>query len=760
MSIAQKDEPDAVHGRPRRFWKQEALSGMVLLVVTLLSYQPVWNGEPLWDDQAHMTAPELRSLHGLARIWLQPGATQQYYPLTHSLFWLQQRLWGDAKTGYHLCTILLHVLCAFLFFKALQRLNVQGALLAALLFALHPVQVESVAWISELKNTLSGCLFLGAGMWYLSFNGRRKKGHYAISLFLFTVGLMAKSVIAILPVCLLAVLWWKRGRLSWKRDVIPLVPFFLIGMASGLFTAWIERRYIGAKGSEFDVTVIERCLIAGRAVWFYMSKLLVPIQLTFVYPRWHVSQAVWWQYLFPFAVLVLAGVLWAVRRSSRAPFAAFLFFIAALFPALGFFNVYPFRYSFVADHFLYLAAMGPIALAASGIASMPGMVHAKTRFLRPAIAGILLLGLAVLTWRQSSMYRNSEELFRTTIARNPGCWMAYSNLGTWLQERGRLGEAIENFKKALELKPDDAGFRNNLGQALQQERGWTNDEAVAQFQKAIELNPDNPVSYCNLGNVHSKNGRIDEAIGCYRTALKIEPDYLQALNNLGNALLHTGQTGEAVSHYRHALELDPENAVTRYNLGNALLQTGDVHQAIAHFRTALRITPGYTDAMNVLASVFLEIGRPDEAMTLSMKAVEINPGSAAAHYCLAGALLHTGQIAGAIGSYEKSLECDPRFVGALNNLALIFATCPVASLRNGTRAVALAERADSLTQGGDARIKQTLAAAYAEEGRFNDALSAAHKALALARSTGQEMVADQVRARLRFYERGEPGSYP
>ena len=279
--------------------------------------------------------------------------------------------------------------------------------------------VESVAWITELKNTLSGVFFLSAALAYLKFDGGRSKKHYAIAFILFLFGLLAKSAIVILPAALLVVFWWKRGKIEWKRDVAPLLPFFAIGIVSGVFTAWVERRFIGAEGYEFNLAFIDRCLIAGRAVWFYLYKLLWPANLIFIYPRWHIDAAVVWQYLFPAAFLLAAVLFWGLRNRSRAPLAVLLYFAVTLFPALGFFNVYPFRYSFVADHFQYLACIGPIAAAAAGIAQ--GTVLLRERFRRPVqplIYGMLLSVLFLLSWNQSRMYSDAETLYRTTITRN------------------------------------------------------------------------------------------------------------------------------------------------------------------------------------------------------------------------------------------------------------------------------------------------------------------------------------------------------
>ena len=364
----QRDESSSTTGVQQR--REMWLLLPVLLLAVMAAYYPAWHGGMLWDDDGHITRSDLRSAAGLGRIWFDLKATQQYYPVVHSVFWLQHRLWGDDMLGYHLVNIILHGLSAFLIAVILQRLSVPGAWLAAVIFALHPVHVESVAWVTELKNTLSGVLYLSAMLVYLRFDQARKRHLYAGALALFVLALLSKTVTATLPAALLVIFWWRRGRLEWRRDVRPLVPFFVIGAAGGLLTAYVERTLIGAQGAEFQFTIVERCLIAGRAIWFYLGKLFLPINLMFIYPRWQVSQAVWWQYLYPAGVLVLLAALWRMRKRSRAPLAAMLLFCGTLFPVLGFFNVFPFRFSFVADHFQYLASMAVIALFSAIVAGL------------------------------------------------------------------------------------------------------------------------------------------------------------------------------------------------------------------------------------------------------------------------------------------------------------------------------------------------------------------------------------------------------
>jgi hypothetical protein len=295
-----------------------------LVALTLLAYAPAWHGEVLWDDAGHLTRTDLQGQEGLRRIWFEPGATQQYYPVVHTAFWVQHQLWGDSTTGYHLVGIVLHGLSAFMVGVILRRLGVPGAPAAAIIFALHPVHVESVAWISELKNTLSGFFYLGAALAYLRFDDSRALRPYVAAVALFVLALLSKSVTATLPVGLLVVLWWRRGRLSVRADVAPLLPFVAAGVAMAVVTIAFEAVEIGAQGADYALGVMDRILIAGRAAWFYVGALLWPSNLTFNYPRWVIDSGIWWQYLFPAALAGLLASLWTVRGWSRGPLAAAL----------------------------------------------------------------------------------------------------------------------------------------------------------------------------------------------------------------------------------------------------------------------------------------------------------------------------------------------------------------------------------------------------------------------------------------------------
>jgi tetratricopeptide (TPR) repeat protein len=525
-----------------------------LLIATVLAYLPVLRAGFIWDDDAHLTAPGLRSFAGLWRIWSEPGATQQYYPFLHSVFWLEHRLWGDHALGYHLANLAFHFTAAWLFFRLLRRLAVPGAGLAAFLFALHPVQVESVAWISEQKNTLSLVFYLGAALAYLRFDSAGESGRprplrpYALASALFALALLTKSVTATLPAALLVVLWWQRETLSWRRDVRPLAPWFALGVLAGLFTAGLERNLIGAEGLAYDLSFLQRALLAGRVLWFYLGKLLWPADLAFVYPRWSIDPASFWSWLPLLAVLGLAGWFYSPRLRSRgrAPLAALLLFAGSLFPVLGFFNVYPFVYSFVADHFQYLASLAIFAAVAAAL----------TRLGRPSqvFGAVLLVILGTLTWRQSHDYLNAETLYRATLVRNPAAWMAHNNLGReLLRDPARRAEAIACFERALALRPDYLEALNNLGLTLAQ--SGRPREALPYLESAVRLNSASYQAHNNLGIALASAGRAADAVAVFRRAVRLNPGLPNLHENLGKALRLAGREPEARAAFEAATRL-------------------------------------------------------------------------------------------------------------------------------------------------------------------------------------------------------------
>ncbi len=594
MSVAMQMQPSFAGG-PRTVWPRSYLVAAAALIATatVIAYLPALGGRFIWDDDAHVTRAELRSAHGLYRIWFDVGATQQYYPLLHSVFWFQHKLWGDRPVGYHAVNIALHVVAAVLVMLIVRRLLSDrgvpwadsAAILSAAVFALHPVHVESVAWITELKNTLSAVFYLSAMLVYLGFDVSRSCGGYALATLLFAMALLSKPVTVTLPPALLVIFWWQRGRLSWRRDFLPLLPWFAMSVASGLFSAWVERDVIGAEGEAFTLLGAQRLLLPGRVVWFYLSKLFWPAELIFVYPRWDVNGDDWRQWVYPISLIVLLVLLSAYSRRYRAPLAAMLFFVGSLFPVLGFFNVYLFLYTYVADHFQYLPSLGVIVLVCAAAAG--ALSRLRVRGVRTGLSVALPAMLGVLTFRQCRMYADSQTLYEATLAKNPDCWMAYNNLGIVLKNKGLNAEAIEHYKKALELRPDYPEAYNNLGVILSEAGRY--DDAIAAFERALRRLPRYPDAMVNLISTMIDAGRLPEAIERSREALPLFRGNARFHINLGIALRKSGRHRESVEHLEAAARLGPNLAEAHANLAVAYEATGRLPEAIAAGEQAMRI---------------------------------------------------------------------------------------------------------------------------------------------------------------------------
>jgi protein O-mannosyl-transferase len=751
-------------------WQVPIVLALILLA-TCFVYLPALGGGMLLDDDSHITKPELRSIGGLYRIWFELGATYQYYPLLHSAFWVEHKLWGDSTLGYHLVTLLWHMTSVVLLYLILTRLKIPGALLAAAFFALHPVMVESVAWMSEQKNTLSTVFCLSALFAYLKFDESRRRSYYFTALSLFVLGLLTKTAItATLPATLLVIFWWHRGSLSWKRDVKPLLPFMVLGAMAGLFTAWVERKLIGAEGVDFELTLLQRVLVAGRVIWFYLIKLVSPANLVFFYPRWEINPTQWWQWLFPIATSGMFVVLWALRRRSRGPLAAWLIFVGTLVPVLGFLNVYPFIFSFVADHFQYLASLAIIVLVSAGIAILLERASLPMRRTGVALCILLVATLAVLTWQQSRMYADVITLYRTILERNPDAWAAHNNLGTILAAQGQQLEAIEHFRAAIRVRPNYFAGHSNLGTALA-ETGQLR-EAFDHLHKAIELQPDSVAAHRDLGNALANTGRQIEAIDEYRTALILRPGDPLTLNSLGAALTTIGQLPEAIEHLQHAVRLNPGYGEARANLGNALARSGNLSEGIAELQRAIALKPDDAWTISNLGIALVQAGRLMEATQHFKQALQLNP-TADAHNNLGAAMMKTGRLPEAIREFQAALALKPDFAGALANLgnALTRASHLPEAIEHLERAVQLEpDSADAhiilgaaLTYSGKAaqaidhcrvaiRLKPDSVEAYANLAQAlnlakqsDEAIATAEKGIEIARSTGQDAAARQLR---------------
>ena len=566
---------------------------LILVVVTLLTYQPAWNGGFIWDDDEYVVNNELLTApDGLRRIWFSLDSPSQYFPLVYTSFRIEHALWGLNPVGYHWVNLLLHIVNALLVWRVLMALKVPGAWLAGAIFALHPVQVESVAWITERKNVLMGFFFLLTLLAWIAFVDERTKRpwrFYGLALILYVLALSAKTTACTLPAALLLILWLQKKSINWER-ILQIAPFFLLGLGIGLVTVWWERYHQGTRMAVLALGPVERILVASRAVWFYLGKLIWPSNLTFIYPRWTIVSTHSLAYAWLLAGAGLCAVIYFVRRRlGRGVEVAAAFFVATLSPVLGFIMLFTFHYTFVADHYQYLASIGPIALASAGVASLAGAFKGSRQLIL-GTALCVIVTLAVLTWRQSAMYGDIESLWRTTLVRNPACWMAYNNLGNvLLSQANRIPEAMDLFKQSLRINPDNAEACYNLGNALFL-TGRTS-EAIDQYKQAMGIFPNFAKAHNNLGNALFQTGRTSEAIDQYEQALRINSRYADAHNNLGTALFQTGRTSEAIDQYKEALRINPNDTNALSNLGAALGQMGRISEAIEQLKAALRINP-------------------------------------------------------------------------------------------------------------------------------------------------------------------------
>ena len=553
---------------------------LILVVVTLLTYQPAWNGGFIWDDDEYVVNNELLTApDGLRRIWFSLDSPSQYFPLVYTSFRIEHALWGLNPVGYHWVNLLLHIVNALLVWRVLMALKVPGAWLAGAIFALHPVQVESVAWITERKNVLMGFFFLLTLLAWIAFVDERTKRpwrFYVVALILYVLSLSAKTTACTLPAALLLILWLQKKPINAER-ILQITPFFLLGLGMGLVAVWWERYHQGTSLALVPLGPIERILVASHAVWFYLGKLIWPSSLTFIYPRWTIVATRPLEYAWLLAGAGLCAVIYfGRRRLGRGVEVAAVFFVTTLSPVLGFIMLFTFCYTFVADHYQYLASIGPIALASAGVASLAATFKGSRKLIL-GTALCVIGALAVLTWRQSAMYGDIETLWRTTLLRNPGCWMAYNNLGNTLMAYNNLGNTLSEANRI--------------------------PEAMDLFKQALRINPDNDAAYYNLGTALALTGRMSEAIDQYEQALRIKPNFAKAHNNLGNALLLTGRTSEAIDQYEQALLIRPNFAEAHGNLGAALGQMGRISEAIEQVKAALRINPKYIDAQNNLTKL-------------------------------------------------------------------------------------------------------------------------------------------------------------
>lgn len=492
-----------------------------------------------------------------------------------------------------------------------------GAWIAAALFAVHPVHVESVAWVTERKNVLSGVLALGAVLVFVTRvsgrTGAARRRAYAGVVVLFGLALLAKSVTATLPVVIAIALWWRDGRVR-REDAVALAPLLVLGVAAGALTATMERSRVGAVGPYWSQTPVERALIAGRALWFYAGKLAWPRPVIFNYERWTIDAGDPAQWLWPIAALGVLAAAWTLReRIGRGPVAAIAAFAATLAPALGFVNVYPMRYAYVADHFQYLASLALLALAAAAAVRM-----AATRAMLVGVPVVAVL--AALTARQCVAYADLETLWRDTLAKNPRSVLALQNLGTLEYGRGaaHYETALALYRRALDVEPTQPDVLNSAG--IVEAQLGRRDEAIARFEAALRADPRHAEAARNLGSVLGAAGRRDEAIAAYERAIASAPAMVEAREDVATLLAAAGRLDDAERQLREALRIAPGSPRALAELGAVLVAQGRAAEAVPAYEDAARLAPGSIDVLAGLAEAHAAAGNRPRAIAAAERA--------------------------------------------------------------------------------------------------------------------------------------------
>lgn len=547
---------------------------MLIALIVFIVYIPAINGGFIWDDDAFLTQnPLIRASDGLYRFWFSTEPPD-YFPLTSTTLWFEWRLWGENATGYHVVNLLLHILNSILIWFVLKKLKVPGAWLAALIFGIHPINVESVAWITERKNLLPMSFFLLSIIGYLEFDKRKDRMFYIFSLTAFLLALLSKTSVVMLPFVLLGLVWWQHGKVTIK-DWVRSVPFFALSLIMGGITVWFQ--YHNAIGTTIvrDDGFLSRLAGAGWALWFYLDKAVIPLNLSFVYPRWDTTRPSLVSFLPLLCLATLMAVFYYHKKTWGKPFLAGIgYVIITLFPVLGFLNIYFMKYSLVADHWQYTSIIGIIALAVGLIAHKYKNWHEPYRRLVLIVAILVGFTLSLLSWKRAETFAQPETLWRDTLDKNPACWMAHDMLGAYLSEKGQWQETIRH------------------------------------FQKALEIEPDYPKAHSNLANVLYDRGRVEEAFHHFEEALKIDPNDFEIHYNFGTALAEQRRLTEAIQHYQKAVTLKPGFLQAHYNLGALYAQQGNYPEAIRQFSEVLRIDPANRNAHNSLIRLHQLMGRP------------------------------------------------------------------------------------------------------------------------------------------------------
>ena len=689
-------DAEAAAGRFDPFSGRAALSILALLVA--VSYFPALSGGFVWDDMVFAEEPVIHAASGLWNIWFSPSDIKNeghYWPLVYASFWLEHKLWGLAPVGYHAVNIVLHIINCLLLWRLLARLTVPGALVIAAVFAVHPMHVESVSWIIERKDVLSALFYLTAVLAWMRFTESPRPSGYALALGLFIAGLLSKSVVVTLPAVLLIWRWWQYGRVT-GADVLWLAPFFVA--AAGITAADLSF-YTSRESLDLGYSLPERVLIAARALWFYLGKLLWPTELAVIYPLWEidVGDLLAWGYVV--GAVVLAALLWLGRqRIGRGPLAGALFFAVTLSPVLGFVDYGYMQFSFVADRFQYLAGIGVLAVLIGAAACGADKLPRNLRLGACGLAAIVVALLSTLTWRQAGIYQDEITFFSHVVALNPAARDAHLNLGSALFEADRAEEGLTASRIAVAQRPDSGKALANVGRALIKLAQL--EEAEGHLLRARQFDPRSVIAHQNLAEVFRKQGRYTEAVASYRAVLEIDARYAPAYAGMGTALFGAQRYDEALQAMQQALALEPdpefapayagmgialfqweryEEAVTALEqaialqpelpvmgsslhvfLGRALQEVGRPEAAAERYEHAMQMEPHDREALDHLVMMRFGQQRYEEARELYRRMLEIDSGSAQTHSNLGAALYQLGRLEEALRSIERAPGLGPQ----------------------------------------------------------------------------------------------------
>jgi len=605
---------------------------LLIVGVTLFIYWPALNGGFVWDDGWYVTTnPLMHGWIGLWKFWFQPGSWVEYYPLQETVQWVQWQLWGDNTLGYHLTNIALHVVNALLVWRLLGKFGLKLAWLGGLLFAVHPIQVESVAYICELKNTLSLPFFLLAMCHWIDYEEKKRSKDYFRAFGLFFVGMLCKITMAPFPFVIVLYAWWKRGRVEGK-DFKAAAPFLVISLVLGFTTVWVGEIYRSVGHEQPEIIpiggILSRIDGVGLITLVYLSRFFLPLDVLLVYPQWRVDPHSVIQYVPWLLFFGGAWYLWKKRQSwGRHVLLGLGFFLLYLAPFLGFVPVSYMSFTWVMDHLLYLPIIGLIGLVIAAL----GDVETRFPMDRPYLRGAFIIILAVMVLESrafANLFINEETLWIYILQRNPHVWLAHHDLGSNLIDRGHYAEAVPHLEEVVRLNPNFSDGHYNLGLALYK-IGRT-AEAQSEYRQALKLNPKDEKTYINLADSMFQEGRSAEAIELYRRALTLVPDLPQLHYNLGNALLQAGNLPEATEQFGIAVKLDPSITQAHENFGTVLAQSGALPAAIQQFEAAIQINPSYVVARNNLGLALAQTGHIPEAIEQFQQVLQIDPDNASA----------------------------------------------------------------------------------------------------------------------------------